>query len=119
MNVFKLTAALWRQTGGAIGVQQDEFPTDGYILGGLSALTGAPLNVFAPESDPFSNNIQILVKSAVDYKTAAVADIETLEMRAAAANACIIWDLSHAAGLLPLDLARRGANTLLVAAISF
>ncbi|MEM8771547.1 MAG: aminotransferase class V-fold PLP-dependent enzyme [Pseudomonadota bacterium] len=109
-NIFKLAGALWRQKGGAIAVSDDEFPTDGYILQGLSGLTGAKLISFNEQDDPFQDQtVKILVKSAAHYKTAAIADIEQWERRACAADAAIIWDLSHATGVLDLRLKNAGA----------
>lgn len=110
INIFKLTAALHKKNGGDIAVFADEFPTDGYILQGLAALTGAPLRILAPGDDPFAGNVRTLVLSVVDYKTAVITDIGALEKRAAAAGVSIIWDLSHAVGLLPLDLERDAAR---------
>ncbi len=110
INLFKLAAALNRKNGGAIAVFENEFPTDSYILQGLAALTGAELRTLKPTDNPFADDIDLLVVSVVDYKTAAISDIADMEVKAAAAGVAIIWDLSHATGLLPLDLARDGAN---------
>ena len=110
INIFKLAAAVFSKHGGDIAVFAHEFPTDGYILQGLSALSGATLRTLAPGDDPFEGSIRTLVLSVVDYKTADVADVRALEKRASEAGVSIIWDLSHAVGLLPLDLAGDGAR---------
>ncbi len=110
INIFKLTAALHKKEGRAIAIFENEFPTNGYILQGLASLTGAELRVLKPTDNPFTDDIGLLVISAVDYKTAAIADIAKMEARAARAGVSIIWDLSHATGLLPLDLTRDGAR---------
>ena len=110
INIFKLTAALLNVHRGAVAVFDNEFPTDAYILQGLASLTGADLRMLAQGDDPFAGGIGVLVMSAVDYRTADVIDIAMMEKRAAAANVAIIWDLSHATGLLPLNLCRDGAR---------
>lgn len=110
VNIFKLASALLKKHGGALGVERKEFPTDGYILQGLSSLTGASLVEVAPGEDAFAQGIKILVKSVVDYRTAEVADIAGLETIAARNDAVIIWDLSHAAGLIDLNLKDTGAR---------
>ncbi len=110
INIFKLAAALHKRNGGAIAVYENEFPTDGYILQGLAALTDAELRRPNPADNSLTDDIGVLLVSAVDYRTAAVADIATMEAQAANAGVSIIWDLSHATGLLPLDLAGDGAR---------
>ncbi len=108
-NIFKLAGALWRRYGGAVGFEAGEFPTDSYVLQGLSDLSGAPLRQLPSGADPFAGDVKVFVKSAVDYKTAAIADISHIEKKAQAANGAVIWDLSHATGVVDLDLARDGA----------
>jgi len=110
VNIFKLVSALLMDRRGAVAVFENEFPTDGYILQGLSNLTGSPLHVLKAGDDPFTENVSVLVVSAVDYKTAAIADIAAWEKRAALHDASIVWDLSHATGVLPINLARDGAD---------
>ena len=112
VNIFKLAAALLAERNGAIAYEAGEFPTDGYILQGLAGLVKAELVAIA-ENDPAAlanNNIGVLIKSAVHYKTAEVADIAAWETAARDAGTDIIWDLSHAAGCIALDLQRDGAS---------
>lgn len=110
INLFKLAAALYEQAGGPIRVFENEFPTDGYILQGLASLTGATLQTLKAGGDPFVVRGGLLVLSVVDYKSAEIIDIAAMEKRAKAAGVSIIWDLSHATGLLPLALDRDGAR---------
>lgn len=112
VNIFKLASALMKGRAGALAYEHDEFPTDGYILQGLAAMTGAPLlelNQPAPET-AFADNVSVLIKSAVHYKTAVVADIPAWERAAAKADAVIVWDLSHAAGIIDVNLSKAGAR---------
>jgi len=115
VNIFKLVSAIWASTPGSIAYIEGEFPTDGYILQGLSQLTGAsllrlPETGLEAEPEALPTGLKVLVKSAVHYKTAAVADITAWEHAAARKGISIIWDLSHAAGLIDLDLANAGAQ---------
>ena len=112
VNIFKLAAALMDARPGALAYECDEFPTDGYILQGLAQLTGAKLTTLNPDAPHAmaDQNISVLIKSAVNYKTAAVADIIAWEKAAAAQGVSIIWDLSHAAGIVRLDLKAAGAR---------
>jgi len=109
VNLFKLAGALLaRRPGRTLAVLGDEFPTDQYVLEGLAALTGAPLRRLR-EGEAFPER-SVVVRSLVHYKTAAVADMAATERAAAACGADLIWDLSHATGVLALDLSRDGAR---------
>jgi kynureninase len=115
VNIFKLTSAIWANAPGAIAYAEGEFPTDGYILQGLSSLIGARLLRLpeaGPEAEPdaMPTDLKILVKSVVHYKTAAVADIAIWEQAAARKGISIIWDLSHAAGIIDLKMKEAGAQ---------
>lgn len=110
-NIFKLAAALWNRNG-AVGHERGEFPTDGYVLDGLAGLVNAELALLPPgDIERLGRyNLSVFVKSAVHYKTAAVVDIAAWERAAAKHNVSIIWDLSHAAGVIALDLKAAGAK---------
>ena len=109
VNIFKLASALLNRKRGAIAYEQGEFPTDGYILQGLAQQTGAPITLVpADKPDALNESVSVLVKSAVNYKTAAVADIAAWERIASDHGVAIIWDLSHAAGIIDVNLSRDG-----------
>ena len=55
-------------------------------------------------------DVAVVVRSAVDYRTAEVADVAGETARAGAAGAMVVWDLSHAAGVLAVDLGAAGAQ---------
>ena len=82
------------------------------MLSGLATLIGAELAVLPPDDMQSlgHDNLSVIVKSAVHYKTAAVADIAAWERAAALNDVSIIWDLSHAAGVIALDLKAAGAK---------
>lgn len=108
VNLFKIAAALLaRKPGRTLAVAEDEFPTDQYVLEGLSRLTGAPLRRLAAEEAPKG---AVIVRSLVHYKTAAVADMADAERTAAERGADIIWDLSHASGAVVIDAGVNGAR---------
>ena len=108
VNLFKIAAALLaRKPGRALCVAADEFPTDQYVLEGLSRLTGAPLLRIVAGEVP---EAAVIVRSLVHYKTAAVADMAEAERAAAERGADIIWDLSHATGAVAIDVSANGAR---------
>jgi kynureninase len=112
VNLFKLAAAalpLARRY--ALFVEEDEFPTDQYIAAGLGALSGAEVRVLPPGSSFEALKAGgVVIKSVVNYRSAEVADIAAHEREASRHGAFILWDLSHAAGVLDLKLKADGAR---------
>lgn len=112
VNLFKLASALVIRGAGLVAVERGDFPTDGYILEGLARLSGAGFSLIEPGAGVAGLPEQggVLVRSAVHYKTAEIVDIEAEEREAARRGAAIIWDLSHAVGLVDTQLEARGAR---------
>jgi kynureninase len=109
VNIFKFAAAL-SEDGRALCVETGEFPTDGYVLSGLAHLADRTLSSVPWSDAPAFEEPCVLVKSLVHYKTAALADIAAWESAALAAGASIIWDLSHATGVIDCRLKENGAR---------
>ncbi|MFW6413146.1 MAG: kynureninase [Oceanicaulis sp.] len=112
VNLFKLASALVTKGAGLVAVERGDFPTDGYILEGLAKLSGAGFSLIEPDAGVagLPEEGGVLVRSAVHYKTAEIVDIETEEREARKRGASIIWDLSHAVGLVDTKLEARGAT---------
>ena len=112
INLFKLATALLERDGGGIAAEAGEFPTDNHVMEGISRITGAPMHRVAPKTRPkdLPDGVTVLIKSAVHYKSAQISDFEGYEREAAARGLSIIWDLSHATGLVDLKLAQWGAK---------
>ena len=112
VNLFKLASALVMKGAGLVAVERGDFPTDGYILEGLAKLSGAGFSLIEPGVGVagLPEEGGVLVRSAVHYKTAEIVDIEAEERAARAHGAAIIWDLSHAVGLVDTQLEARGAQ---------
>lgn len=113
LNLFKLVGALVALPGMArrIIVEAGEFPTDQYILERLADLVSAEF-VRAPAGEGAGalDRGGVLVRSLVDYRSAAVADVEGIEETARRSGGAVVWDLSHATGVIDLNLANRGAR---------
>jgi kynureninase len=112
INLFKLAAALLADKGGAIAAEAGEFPTDNHVMEGLAKITGAPMHRVAPRMRPadLPDDVTVFIKSAVHYKSAEIADFAGYEAEAAARGLAIVWDLSHATGLVDLTLKADGAK---------
>jgi kynureninase len=109
VNLYKLVgAALDARGGGALVTDRDNFPTDRYVLEGLAAQRGLELRLFDGEPDaetlPCAPG-DVVVLSHVAYRTGALADLAALQGAARERGATLIWDLSHSAGAVPVDLA--------------
>lgn len=90
-----------------IAVDAHEFPTDRYAVEAIAAEYG--LMVTSPKPDESLDeldlsNCSVVVRSLIDYRTAAIADLDGFTHRARQEGALVIWDLSHAVGAIELDL---------------
>ncbi len=112
INLFKLAAALLAGRPGAIAAEAGEFPTDNHVMEGLSRITGSPMHRVAPNTRPkdLPDGVTVFIKSAVHYKSAEIADFAGYEAEAKDRGLAIVWDLSHATGLVDLKLKADGAK---------
>ncbi len=115
VNLFKVAAgALALRPGKRVILSESgNFPTDLYMLQGLAALGGAAeLKVVAPEDieGALNSDVAALVLTHVHYKSGRIHDMARLTAKAHEVGALAIWDLSHSAGALDLDLNRDGAD---------
>ena len=127
VNLFKLVGAALdargggarggagggRGTGGALVTDRGNFPTDRYVLEGIAAQRGLDLRLFDGEPDAATlpcGHGDVVVLSQVGYRSGALADLPALQAAARERGATLIWDLSHAAGAVPVDLHAAGAE---------
>ncbi len=114
VNVFKaLCAALSCNAGrGTILSEQGNFPTDVYMMQGLEALSGGRVTAKLVEGDDVLDAIDddtaAVLLTQVHYRTGRVRDMAATTAAVQAKGALAIWDLSHSAGAIPVDLS--GAN---------
>src|SRR5437868_2285292 len=112
--LFKLLAAAVRARPGrrTILTQQRNFPTDLYVAQGLADLLDLQLK--AVESDAVLASIggdtAVVTLTHVDYRSAAFHDMAAINEAAHAAGALTVWDLSHSAGAIALDLDGSGCD---------
>lgn len=109
VNIFKLlTAALRMQPDRHdIVVLQGDFPTDLYIAQGVAELL-PHINLRMINTEDLYKSINsetaVILLTHVNYRTGAVYDMEAITRHAHEQGALIIWDLSHSAGALPVDV---------------
>jgi kynureninase len=110
VNLFKLLAAAvtLRPDRPVIVTEATNFPTDRYIAEGLVDLLGGRHELRlvdrADLSQALDEHVAVLALTHVDYVSAAVHDMGALTEAAHRCGVLALWDLSHSAGALPVDL---------------
>jgi kynureninase len=112
--LFKLLAAAARARPDrkTILTQKRNFPTDLYVAQGLADMLGLRVKGVDPEEvvGAIDEDTAVVTFTHVDYRTAAFYDIRSVNDAARAAGALVVWDLSHSAGAVELDLNGCGAE---------
>ncbi len=108
LNVYQAVhgAMAMRPDRRVITISADDFPTDRYVVDGIAAATGYTVRHGFDRLD----DVAVVVRSVIDYRTAALVDVASETARAHAAGAMVVWDLSHAAGAIEIDLRKCGAQ---------
>jgi kynureninase len=115
VNLFKLiVAAVRARTGRTVIVSEPgNFPTDLYIAQGASALLeGVSLRIVAADQirEAIDEEVALVMLTHVHYKTGAKHDMAAITRRAHEKGALALWDLSHSAGAVEVDLNGAGAD---------
>jgi len=107
INVFKLLAGALKLRPGrrVILTEAGNFPTDIYMAEGLAQLAGNVEVRLAEDIVPaITEDVAAVLVTHVDYRSAALHDMAAVTAAAHAKGALMIWDLSHSAGALPVEL---------------
>ena len=106
--LFKLLAAAVGARPGRrkVVTQQRNFPTDLYVAQGLCEMLGLELAAVpaAQVIEVIDQDTAVVTLTHVDYRSAAFYDMRAVNEAAHAAGALMLWDLSHSAGAVELDL---------------
>jgi len=106
VNLYKLAAAALELRPGAIVGRADDFPTDRYVLQGLAEHYGRELRLVDDVVAALEPPVALVCLSHVDYRTGTLVDMASLNE----ADALVLWDLSHSAGAVPVELEAAGAD---------
>src|ERR1700712_1822862 len=116
VNLYKLaSAALDARPGrSTIITTDDNFPTDHYVLQGLTAARGLHLKTITTDIDSgvqtadlaaaLDGDVALVLISHVAYRSGALADMAGITKAAHDVGALILWDLSHSAGSVDIEL---------------
>ena len=121
VSLYKAAAAVIaaRPDATAVVTDDDNFPTDRYVLEGLARQHGLDYRevpsdpVAGPDAErlaPALDGAALLCLSHVAYRSGALADMAGLTGLAHRHGALALWDLSHAVGAVPVDLDGSGAD---------
>jgi kynureninase len=122
VNFFKLVVAALRWQEGRTGIVTDNlnFPSDVYVLQGIVDLLGGRHRLsVVPAADGVHGPVEelrralrsdaaLLTLSHTVFKSGYTYDMTAVTKLAHDAGALALWDLSHSAGAVPIDL--NGAN---------
>jgi kynureninase len=119
VNVMKLVGAAMSMhpRRRVILTEHNNFPSDLYVAEGLAELAGQGWRVRrvlrSQLDEALDEDVAALLLTHVDFTTGYVHDMRALTAAARAAGATSIWDLSHSAGALDVDLGGCGADMAL------
>ena len=118
VNLYKLAcAALDARPGRRVIVtDQDNFPSDRYVLEGIAAQRGAELRMLSTDIDQgldpgavraaVDEDTALVSLSHVAYRSGALADMAAVTEIVHQAGALMLWDLCHSVGAVPVELDR-------------
>ena len=118
VNIFKLLAGALAMPDvrdrRVILSERGNFPTDLYIAEGVNAMLGGKYTLKLVEAaeidDAFDSDVAVALVTQVDYRSGRLHDMAKLNALARRAGTRIVWDLSHSAGALPIELQRDGSE---------
>jgi kynureninase len=122
VNLYRVASAALDARPGrrTIVIERSEFPTDRYIAEGLARerdleirwLDGDPIEGLSTEdvAAVLGPDTAVVILSVVNYRSATIVDIRAVTDAARAAGALVVWDLSHAAGSIPVNLTENGVD---------
>jgi len=86
----------------------NNFPTDRYVARSVADLFHLKYEECAVSemATRFNENIAVVTASMIDFRSAEIHDVASITAAAHAAGALTVWDLAHAAGVIPCDVER-------------
>lgn len=116
VNLFKVAAAAAALRPGRTKIisEKGNFPTDLYVLDGVSRFMGGGRRLVtydrAEVIDAIDEDTAVVVLTHVHYVTAEMFDMAAVTKRAHDVGALIVWDLSHSVGAVEVQLNAANAD---------
>lgn len=111
VNLFKLLWAAAADRPGSIVIDGQDFPSDRFVAEAVATHLGRRLvHLPAGGLGEVGGPVSVVARSVVDWRTGAIADLEAGTAAAHDRGSLMLWDCSHAVGVVPLDLTTLGAD---------
>lgn len=123
VNLYKLASAVAQaapKTRTVIVTDDDNFPTDQYILQGVAEQHNMTVRTIHSDIDhgvdpaalaaAVGKDTALVCLSHVAYRSGAIADMTAITEMVHASGALMLWDLCHSVGSVPVDLTASGAD---------
>ncbi len=114
VNVFKLLSALVAARPDATNIvtEAGNFPTDIHVAQGVARSAGITVRTVprTAVTEAIDGGTAALLLTHVHYRSGERFDMAACTAQATAQGVPLIWDLSHSAGAVPIDLAASGAQ---------
>lgn len=109
VNLFKTvnTALDLRPDRRVIVIDEGGFPTDQYVVDGIAERRGLEVRVVptgTPIEEEVDDSVAVAVLGHVDFRTAELLDMAAITATLHGSGSLVVWDLSHSAGVVPMDL---------------
>ena len=119
LAVYGLGIAAGEGNKRVIVYEREGFPTDCHVVQGIVHHGGGRWEARAIDDaaglrDALTGDVALVVLAHVDYRTSYRWDMAEVNARAHALGARVLWDLSHSAGAVPVDLGGSGADFAVV-----
>ena len=90
----------------------NNFPTDRYVARSVADLFHMEYKEcdVSEIADSLKENIAVVTASMIDFRSAEIHDVASITAAAHAVGVLTVWDLAHAAGVIPCDVERHGID---------
>ena len=117
VNLFKLASAAMTATGRTdVVTDEGNFPSDMYVLDSVARAAGGRLRLLPADPDPrtvggaLDESVALVSLSLVSFRSGTLLDQAAINEVAHGSGSLTLWDLSHAAGVLPVGLRANGSD---------
>jgi kynureninase len=122
VNLYKLAVAAVsvQKNRGRIVTDDQNFPTDRYILAGIAEQMSLEFTVVHSDRDGavteadlaevLDEDVALVSLSHVNYRSGGLSDMREINRAVHGVGAFSLWDLSHSVGVVPIDLDEEGCD---------